>query len=194
MLGSLLTQWTIRLALACLVIYFAGQMLNAAYGVGKNETHQPRRKFAALRWIWTVGCLLFLAHVACAFHFTHHWSHTHAWEHTAAETQRMIGFAFGNGLYVSYCFLVLWVADVICSWLSFSRPVWLLAAVYLFMFFIAFNGAIVFEEGPTRAVGIVVCAVLLLPIAGWFVWMQLAGPGRAKLRAKSALPAAEVEA
>ena len=187
MLGSFLTRWTIRLALACLVIYFAAQMCNSA---GKSETPRTSKKFAWLHIIWAVGCLLFLAHVACAFQFTHGWSHTHAWEHTAKETERMMGFAFGNGIYVSYAFLLLWVADVACSWLAISRPTWLLTAAYLFMFFIAFNGAIVFEDGPTRPVGMVVCATVLLPIAAWFVCKQVAG----RPQAKSALPAAEVEA
>ncbi|WP_254510004.1 hypothetical protein [Anatilimnocola floriformis] len=185
--GSLLTQWTIRLALACLVVYFAALLCNSAPRAGKIETLASRKKFAWLRWIWTAGCLLFIAHVACAFQFTHHWSHTHAWEHTAAETKRMMGFAFGNGIYVSYCFLLLWVADVALQWLNVARPAWLLTAAYLFMFFIAFNGAIIFEDGPTRPVGIVVCAVVLLPIAAWFVWKQVASH-------KPALPATEVEA
>jgi len=176
--GSLLTQWTIRLALACLVACFAGQML--AWG-SNSQTRASGRKFAwlcisrsGLRWTWTAGCLLFIAHVACAFHFTHHWSHMHAWEHTAAETERLLGFSFGDGIYFSYFFLLLWVADVVCLWLNVGRPVWLLAVVYLFMFFIAFNGAIVFEDGPTRPVGIVVVVALLLPVTAWFVSKQLA--------------------
>lgn len=168
MLGSLLTQWTIRLALACLVAYFAGQLLHAG---GSSQTPAEGRRFgwrAISRWIWTLGCVLFIAHVVCAFQFTHHWSHSHAWEHTAKETQRMMGFSFGDGIYFSYFFLLLWVADVACLWLVFSRPRWLIAAAYWFMFFIAFNGAIVFEDGPTRPVGLVVM-LLLMPVVAIFV-------------------------
>jgi hypothetical protein len=168
MLGSLLTKWTIRLALACLVAYFAGQMLA---GGSSRETPAAGKKFTwpwISRWIWTVGCGLFVAHVVCAFQFTHHWSHAHAWEHTDQETQRLMGFSFGDGIYFSYFFLLLWVADVACLWLAVSRPIWLMAAAYLFMFFIAFNGAIVFEDGPTRPVGIVVM-LLLLPVIAVFV-------------------------
>ncbi len=165
--GSLLTQWTIRLALACLVAYFAGQMLTSG---STSQTQVAGRKFAwplISRWIWTLGCVLFIAHVVCAFQFTHHWSHEHAWEHTAKETQRLMGFSFGDGIYFSYFFLALWVADVACLWLAVSRPVWLIASAYLFMSFIAFNGAIVFEDGPTRPVGIVI-SLLLLPVVALF--------------------------
>lgn len=169
MFGSFLTQWTIRLALVCLVAYLAGRLLG--YGDSTNQTPVERNMFAALRWIWTIGCVLFVTHVACAFQFTHHWSHTHAWDHTAAETQRMLGFSFGNGIYFSYLFLLLWVTDVACLWLAVQRPGWVLAPVYLFLFFIALNGAIVFEEGPTRPVGIVIL-VALAPVLGWFAWRQ----------------------
>ncbi|QDU25184.1 hypothetical protein ETAA8_02470 [Anatilimnocola aggregata] len=179
MLGSLLTQWTIRLALACFAAYLAGNLLGLARCASIDQTAEPRAKFTAnrnrafrwLRWIWTAGCLLFIAHVVCAFQFTHHWSHTHAWEHTAAETKRMLGVAFGDGIYFSYIFLLLWVADVACLWLAIRRPGWVVAAVYLFLFFIAFNGAIVFESGPTRPVGIVVVTAML-PLLVLFVWKQ----------------------
>jgi hypothetical protein len=187
MLGSLLTKWTIRLALACMVGYFAGQLLGGANG---RETATGGRKFAILRWIWTVGCVLFVAHVVCAFQFTHHWSHAHAWQHTANETQRLMGFSFGDGIYFSYLFLLLWVADVACVWLGISRPTWLVLPVYLFLFFIAFNGAIVFEDGPTRPVGVLV-VIALLPLVAWSLarhagrWFQprseVAGPAEAEL-------------
>lgn len=165
MLGSLLIKWTIRLALACLVGYFVGGMLGGASG---KETATGGRKFAILRWIWTVGCALFVAHVVCAFQFTHHWSHAHAWQHTANETQRLMGFSFGDGIYFSYLFLLLWVADVVCLWVGVSRPMWMMLPVYLFLFFIAFNGAIVFEDGPTRPVGVVV-VIALLPLVAWSI-------------------------
>jgi hypothetical protein len=165
MLGSLLTKWTIRLALACLAAYFAGRLLG--YGTRAGD-----RKFTTLRWIWTAGCVLFLAHVACAFQFTHGWSHTHAWDHTAAETKRLMGFAFGDGIYFSYFFLILWVVDVVCLWVVVARPWWLILPTYLFIFFIALNGAIVFEDGPTRPVGMVVIAALL-PLAMMFVVRSL---------------------
>lgn len=164
MIGTLLTRWTIRLALACLAVYFAGKLLGGSrppeLSPAPHSTHFRGGKFATLRWIWTAGCLLFLAHVACAFHFTHHWSHTHAWQHTADETQRLMGISYGDGIYFSYFFLLLWVADVVALWVCNSRPVWIILPIYLFIFFIALNGAIVFEDGPTRPVGAVVVLIL----------------------------------
>jgi hypothetical protein len=192
MIGTLLTNWTIRLALVCYVAYLAGWL---------SVTH-PRWPTAA-RWIWTLGCGLFVAHVACAFHFYHDWSHAAAWRDTAEQTQRIIGVAFGNGIYFNYTFLTLWVADVV--WLSLPRasqspgmpsalprqtfgsptarvglgatgvprrspspsqtPAWRIL-VHVFLIFIAFNGAIVFESGPTRWAGIVACCGLSA-LAGW---------------------------
>jgi len=199
MLGLLLTRWTIRLALVCLAAYLAGRMLGSGSFASNQQTSEPAGKFApsrwrfrSLRWIWTAGCVLFIAHVICAFQFTHHWSHAHAWEHTAAETARMMGVAFGDGIYFSYLFLVLWVADVVCLWLAVQRPWWVIVPLYLFLFFIAFNGAIVFEMGPTRPVGIVVVTAML-PLFGLFVWKQvrghLAGKVPASKESRQASPA-----
>src|SRR5688572_6522746 len=133
MLGSLLTQWTIRLALVCLAVYWGGHLWLLSRSTGNRKTRAEESKFAILRWIWTAGCLLFVTHVACAFHFTHHWSHAHAWHHTASETQRLMGFSFGDGIYFSYLFLLLWVADVVLLWLNVQRPRWLVASIYVFL-------------------------------------------------------------
>src|SRR5437016_6180143 len=98
MLGMLLTKWTIRLALVCYVAYLAG-------GLSRLNHRRPRTAIA----IWTLGCLLFVVHVICAFHFYHQWSHAIAWRFTAERTKRLMGVEFGAGLYFSYLFLVLWV-------------------------------------------------------------------------------------
>jgi hypothetical protein len=100
--GVLLTKWTIRLALACYVLYLAGS----------SAARDPRWPRVG-RWVWTIGCGLFLVHVACAFHFYHHWSHAAAWRRAAEQTELLIGVAFGNGIYFSYVFLVLWILDVV---------------------------------------------------------------------------------
>ncbi len=148
MLGQLLTQWTIRLALALYVAWLAGWFC-------ARGTSWP----IIARWVWTAGCGLFVVHVACAFHFYHHWSHTAAWEDTARETRALMGVAFGDGIYFSYSFLVLWVLDVVWMW-SMTDPLrtpWPRLLVHTFLFFVAFNGAIVFENGPTRWAGIIAC-------------------------------------
>jgi hypothetical protein len=151
MLGSLLTDWTIRAALALFVAYFAGWL-------AVRSSRWPE----IARWIWTAACGLFVAHVACAFHFTHGWSHWAAWEDTARQTKDLMGVEFGQGIYFSYLFLVLWIADVIWMWLApLQRGTpWTRALVHCFLCFIAFNGAIVFEDGPTRYAGIVACLLL----------------------------------
>jgi len=159
MLGALLTSWTIRLALICYALYVASSLTIAG-----------RQRPRAGRAIWTVGCGLFLGHVACAFHFYHHWSHGAAWRQTADETEQLLGVPFGDGIYFNYLFLVLWVLDVLWLWTAGS-PQFRSAAsatgvplqpaspaatprgrlgVHAFLLFIALNGAIIFEAGVTR--------------------------------------------
>lgn len=154
--GPVLTHWTIRLALICLVICLAGRL----------RWGDSPRWFAWSRWIWTFGCLLFLAHVASAFQFYHHWSHAKAFQSTAEQTGELLGVRFGEGIYFSYLFTLLWVADVLWQWAlpdSYRRrPVWLAAGLLSFLTFIAFNGAVIFEDGVTRWVGVPVTLALLL--------------------------------
>ncbi len=117
--------------------------------------------FVVSRWLYTAACAFFLAHVACAFHFYHGWSHQAALDDTAQQTEEMLGFAFGEGIYFSYLFTLLWVVDIVWLWLwPRQRMGWLTAAVQLYMAFIALNGAVVFESGVTRWVGIPVAMLL----------------------------------
>jgi hypothetical protein len=165
MLGHELTIWTIRLALVCYVVYVAGSIATLSCRCATWS--------AISRWIWTAGCGLFVLHVLAAFAFYHHWSHAAAWETTAAETDAMLGVRFGDGIYFSYVFLVLWVTDVAVMWWLAARPsvaamwpaAWLRCCIHAYLFFIAFNGAIVFESGPSRWGGIIAC-VLLAALAG----------------------------
>ena len=163
MLGEELTRWTIRLALACYVAYLAGLLV----AVTQRNTLSYWPSIA--RWLWTVGCGLFVIHVACAFHVYHDWSHAAAFEKTAVEAEQLLGVRFGGGIYFSYMFLVLWVFDVLATWTwrqpagDSRRPMvgalqW---ALHAYLFFIAFNGAIVFEAGPTRWAGVVACLLLV---------------------------------
>lgn len=162
LLGEHLTRWTIRLALALFVAYLA-----------QSIVRPDSRRGPEARALWTVGCGLFLLHVVFAFHFYHHWSHAAAWESTAKETDEMLGFRFGDGIYFSYLFGALWTLDVVCRWIAAARPqtfarlpkaalIGLEYAVHVYLFFIAFNGAIVFEAGPTRWAGIALCTGLLI--------------------------------
>ncbi len=116
-----------------------------------------------LRAVWTISCGFFVVHVLCAFHFSYDWSHAAAIRNTAKQTNELIGLPFGEGLYFSYGFLLLWIADVLYWWRRpkpyVSRPRWLLLAVHAYLFFIAFNGAVVFKSGATRIAGIGATAI-----------------------------------
>lgn len=121
-----------------------------------------------MRPLWTFGCIAIVIHVIAAFHYTHHWSEADAIDSTARETEQLIGLAFGEGLYFNYLFLLVWIADVLFWWLKperyETRPAWLEYGIHGYLFFIAFNGAVVFESGVTRIGGIlavVIFAVIL---------------------------------
>ena len=178
MLGELLTTWTIRLALACYVAAVAGWLV------------APRRAAwpAANRWAWTVGCGLAVLHVACAFHFFHGWSHAAAYESTADETDKVVGLRFGAGLFFNYAFILLWLADVVWMWggpvASGQRWSWPRLVIHAYLFFIAVNGAIVFENGPTRWAGLPACLVL----AGLAAQMAI----RSRLGRSLALPTSDL--
>lgn len=115
------------------------------------------------RWLWTCACLTILVHVACAFHFAHHWSHAHAFEQTRRES------GFGEGLYFNYLFMAAWTADVLWWWISPSgysrRSPWIDRLLHGFLLFIAFNATVVFERGPIQVAGV---AVSLLLAMRWF--------------------------
>ena len=153
MTGETLTRWTVRLAL----------LLYAAT-VALRLVHPSRARLARL--LWTIGCLLFLAHVAAAFHYFHGWSHAHAYRETARQTAERFGTHWGGGLYLNYLFTLAWAADAAWWWLRGAarydrRPRWVGAALHGFMFFMAFNGIVVFERGATRWVAVGVTVVLV---------------------------------
>ena len=153
--GPLLTAWTIWGSLVCYWIVVARELL-----VLRGD-----RQAQISRWIWSVGCLLFFAHVACAFHFVHDWSHMDAFADTAQVTDELIGWSFGGGLYFNYLFAVVWLSDAAWWWISgksyLARPRGVSVGVHGFMFFMAVNGAVVFVTGPVRWVGAAVSLVLM---------------------------------
>lgn len=152
--GAWLTKATVWLALLACAIG-AGRMLLA-----RGHAGSP----AKTRWVWTIGCVFFLAHVICAFTFYHGWSHAAAYRETARQTGEMTGFRWGGGLFLNYLFAAAWLGDVLWWWLaptSFARrPRWVAAIWHSFFFFMVFNGAIVFGSGPVRWFGAVICAIL----------------------------------
>jgi hypothetical protein len=115
------------------------------------------RKYRSLRMIrcfWTLGLICYLVHVAVAFHYFHQWSHSVAVEYTQRAS------SFGSGIYASYLFSLVWLADVLLAWISprkyANRNRFQTYAVHLFLIFMVFNGAIVFANGPTRWISLAV--------------------------------------
>ncbi len=144
-----------------MVGYFLGAGLETITG----HTHL-RLQTALARAAWSVGCLLYLAHVAGAFGFYHAWSHAAAYVHTAERTQALFGWHWGGGLYFNYAFTGVWVFDTLwwcCSTLSRQhRPRWLTVAVNGFLWFMVANATIVFETGPTYWFGVAGCGTLIV--------------------------------
>lgn len=153
--GEFLTYWTVRVAFGLYV---------AALALRLSGKPAPRRRVPA-RVLWTLGCLAFIVHVACAFHFFHGWSHAHAYRETARQTAELTGVASGFGLYLNYAFLLAWTADAAWAWLgrrNAQRPPWLAAVLHGFLAFMWFNATVVFPTGPVRWAGVAGFALLAL--------------------------------
>lgn len=146
--GALLTKITIWFALCGYVAGLFGLLI-----LGRRP-----KWFQRARLLWTFGCAWFLAHVVCAFNYYYDWSHTTAYIETARQTAEAMGSAFGGGVYISYVFTLVWVADVLWWWSSprsyKGRPRFLNAILHGFMFFIIFNGTVIFKTGPIRWLGV----------------------------------------
>ncbi len=167
-MGIWLTFWTVRLALLCYVAVLAAELARPwprRHGDPTQEAAFGRR----LRAIWSVGCLLMLAHVASAFHFYHQWSHAEAEAATARQVQELVGVPLAWGIYFSYAYLAIWVADAAWWWARPAtyavRPLAVGAAVHFFMVFMAFNGAVIFAEGAAPWVGLAISSLLVLLLA-----------------------------
>jgi hypothetical protein len=161
-MGDLLIAWSARVVVVFYLLRLAADVLIA----------DPRQRDRCARWAWTVGCGVYLIHVAFAFQFLHHWSHAAAVEHAARRTFEVTGVEFGGGIYVNYAFTLLWVADVVLWWRrslagKSISPVyyWAVHAVFGFMMF---NATVVF--GPAfwkwiaaAALSVIVSLRILLP-------------------------------
>lgn len=135
-----------------------------------------RRQMERSRRLWIAGSLILVAHVVCAFHFIHHWSHDHAFAATARQTASATGVATGAGLYLNYAFTLIWLADAAWWWWSRlgyenrARSIgWL---VHGFMAFMWFNATVVFGHRLARWMGVACCVLLMAAAwtrrgAGW---------------------------
>jgi hypothetical protein len=121
------------------------------------------------RWLHTLACLAFLAHVAAAFQFFHHWSHAAAQADTARQTAEFTGWNWSGGLYFNYAFALLWVGEIAWLWTSpaayWRRPGWITWSVRIAFLFMLVNGAVVFVRGPRRWMGLFLC--LGLAVCWW---------------------------
>jgi hypothetical protein len=151
--GDDLVRWTVRLALA---YWAAAVALLLSLGPGERRAESGRGRLA--RWCWTLAWATYLVHLAMAFHFYHRWSHADAVRHTRDVS------GFGEGIYVSHFFTLVWSLDVIFWWLRpgryAARPPWVDGLLHGFMVFIVFNATVVYESGPIRWAGLAGLGVL----------------------------------
>jgi hypothetical protein len=123
------------------------------------------------RLIWTLGCILYVTHVALAFHSFYHWSHNEAYRETARQTAALSGIEWGGGLCFNYLFTAIWIADTAWWWRGIEvyrrRARWIGLWVQGFMAFIFFNAVAVFPKGPARYMGIAATA--------WLIWTWWSG-------------------
>lgn len=132
--GDYFTRHTARVAVLFWGIAVAARLLR----VGRKDA----------RWLWTLACGAYLIHVAAAFEHIHRWSHAAAFDHVEQVS------GFGAGIFISYLFTFIWLADVLWWWIGpfsyESRPMWLALGLHSFMAFVVFNGTIVYESGFIR--------------------------------------------
>lgn len=159
--GLFLTRTTIWLALVC---YTLAELLRSPRG--------SRHRFAPAPVLLRVGAhlhlggaLAYLAHVVCAFHFQHHWSHAQALLDTARQTAAVTGWNWGGGLYVNYAFSLVWIAYSTTVLLQRPLSSTMERCVRGLFFFMIFNGAIVFARPSVRFAGVALC---LLLVAAWW--------------------------
>ena len=152
--GEWLTRGTVWLALS---LYVAGEIVKAA--------RRGANLCPAAQWLNSSGCTAFLAHVACAFHFYHRWSHVAAYADTARQTAELFGWNWGGGLYLNYVFALVWIREAVWAWANpdsyLGRPKWMTWTVRSFFWFMMLNGAVVFARGTVRWFGLILCLTLV---------------------------------
>jgi hypothetical protein len=140
------------------------------YAVGCVVFAMSRRQADLDRWVrlaWTGGCAALVLHFICAFNFYHSWSHGSAYIDTARQTAEVFKVNWGGGLFINYAVASLWFADVAWWWFagvsSYRRRPWAVTLIWhSFLIFIIFNATVVFKDGLTRWIGLLVCLTLCL--------------------------------
>ncbi len=119
------------------------------------------------RLAWTTGCAALVVHFICAFQFYHSWSHESAYVETARQTAAVVSVNWGGGLFINYLVAILWTIDVAWWWFaglsSYRHRPWILILLWHgFLIFIIFNATVVFKDGLTRWMGLLVFFTLCL--------------------------------
>ena len=149
----LLTVWSIRLALLLFSLAVIARLCRVGRKVSENGGG-----WKEIRAIWVTGCLLAVVHVLAVFGYVMNWSHQAAIEDTTQRTRQLIGLSFGGGVYFNYAFLLIWICDAMwwCRWPDhyLRRSLSWDVLVIGYLWFIAFNSAVVFESGVIRWLGL----------------------------------------
>lgn len=157
--GESLMRWTVRFAVACVYARF---LIRLRSGVAESSRPQGIEI-----WLWTIGWVMYLSHVALAFQFVHHWSHNEAWQHTAEETAKLTGVFRGDGIWANYAFTLIWSLDVGRLAMAYfhRRPTLprLDRATLIAFLFMFFNATVVF--GPAHYRWLAIPAFFALFIA-----------------------------
>jgi len=107
-----------------------------------------------VRVAWLSGVICSLYHSIGALLAFHEGSHDAAFKSTAKQTEDMLGFSFGIGLYVNYLFVSVWLLDALFRFLKpeayHKMGAYFHWTVYSFLSFIAINGTVVFKDGWIR--------------------------------------------
>lgn len=156
--------WAIRLAMLAMLLTFAMQIRGA------------KATSLTVSIAWFSGAICALCHSIGALFAFHEGSHEAAFKSTAKQTEDMLGFSFGIGLYVNYLFVLIWLLDALFRFIKpdvYSKlGAYFHWTVYGFLSFIAINGTVVFKDGWIRW-------LTLAAIAG-LVAMWLLRPTQAK--------------
>jgi hypothetical protein len=155
--GELLTRSTVWISIV-------------AYTIGCVMFANARSQTGTDRWVrlaWTTGGAALVLHLICAFNFYHGWSQESAYLETARQTDAVVGINWGGGLFINYAVASLWMADVAWWWFAgvsaYRRRTWLLTLLWhSFLIFIIFNATVVFKDGLTRWIGLLVSLILCL--------------------------------
>jgi len=155
-------EWLVRASVqTALVGYLAGPL---ALVLAPDD---PRRRVA--RAIWSAGFAAFAIHVVASFGAFYGWSHATALVETARQSAERVGFDSGIGLYLNYLFTAAWGADVLWWWwrpvTHAERPVAATGLIHAFLFFILFNGSVVFASGLSRWLGLAATAAWVVCLA-----------------------------